>query len=105
MPSMLAARDAQASRLAELGRAFKRQLPRRLTVAEKHCMDRAVRLTFRAEQAALDPKVCANNVVRLDNAATRARGAWQRLIAAYSLTTARTPLRELLEREAQHGQN
>lgn len=95
--------DTQAHRLEELRRAFKRQLRCRLTVVEKQTMLRAVRLVFRAEQAALDPEVTANDLVRLDNAANRARLAWLRVVAVHAKSDAAPQplfpsLGELLER-------
>jgi hypothetical protein len=96
MLSDAGASAAQAARLAELRRAFKRMLPRRLTVAEKAVLARAVHLTLRAEAAALDPNTCANDVVRLDGAANRARLAWARL-AAVQRTAPRTSAPSLSE--------
>jgi hypothetical protein len=62
------------ARHKELRAAFKRMVPhRRLTVAEKQVLSRAVALTAKAELAALDPDSDHNDVVRLDGAAELGR--------------------------------
>jgi hypothetical protein len=48
---------AQEQRIAQLRRAFQKQLRRKPTVIEKAAMERAIRLTVRAEQVALDQSV------------------------------------------------
>lgn len=66
-------------RLAELKRALQRQLKRKPKVYEKAALDRAALMTLRAETAALDPKATSEDVVRLDNAARRARQDFERI--------------------------
>src|SRR5262245_22464001 len=70
MPVLSRSQDA---RVKQLRRAYQRQLKRRPTMIERTAMERAARLTSRAEAAAVDPNVPADLVVRLDNAAARAR--------------------------------
>jgi len=98
---MLATSEAQAQRLKELRAAFKRMLPIRLTNLEKAVMDRAARLTLRAEIAAGDPGVLINDVVRIDGAAHRARNAWARLCSAKQRTSPAPSLKDYLEHR--HG--
>jgi hypothetical protein len=66
-------------RLAELRRALQRQLRRKGTAIELAALDRAALMTLRAEMAALDPKASSNDIVRLDNAARRARADFERV--------------------------
>jgi hypothetical protein len=68
-----AASDAQARRVLALRRAYQRELRHRPTTIQKALIDRAATLTALAERAALDPAVTANDLVRLDNKAERAR--------------------------------
>jgi hypothetical protein len=90
--------DAQARRQVELHRAFKKMLPIRLTNAQKLVLSRAVRLTLRAEMALSDATVTANDLVRLDNAARRARAEWGRLASTHKPKEPPLPLlSELLE--------
>jgi len=70
-----------ADRLHELLRAYQRQLKRRPTTVERVAMQRAALLTVRAEAANYDAKATSNDIVRLDNAARRARADFERLIA------------------------
>jgi hypothetical protein len=58
------------------------QLKRKPTTEEVTALNRSVRLTLRAELAATDPDVSANDIVRLDGAAARARKAWTRMVEA-----------------------
>jgi hypothetical protein len=80
-PSVAQARrlEAQARRKSELYRALKRELPVRLTARQKIALNRAVNLTHKAELAALDPDITANDLVRLDRCAAAARAAWSRV--------------------------
>src|SRR6516162_2390118 len=63
----------QSRRVEELRRAFQKNLKRKLTVLERAAMERAMRLTVRAEQAALDQSVPVDLVTRIDNSAQRAQ--------------------------------
>src|SRR5262245_37699757 len=74
--------DASDRRIAELRRAFQRALRRRPTMIERTAIERAARLTWRAEVAAVDPNATLDDVVRLDNAAARARSRLEALIGA-----------------------
>ena len=67
------------ARLAELKRVFQRQLRRKPTAYEKAALDRAALLTLRAEIAARDIGSNSDDVVRLDNAARRARNDFERI--------------------------
>src|SRR5262249_45727001 len=71
--AMPSASAEQERRIRELRRAFQRVLKRRPTVIERTAMERAARLTARAEAAALDPAVTLDDLVRIDNLAARAR--------------------------------
>jgi hypothetical protein len=64
--------DAQARRVEELRRAFQRLLNRRPTLIEKATMLRAAALVARAEALALDPSADVNELVKLNNLASRA---------------------------------
>ena len=97
---MSSPRDAQAKRTVALRRSLLRLLKRKPTTAERHMLDRAARLTARAEAAANDHTVPINDVVRIDNAAARARAAWARLAG-----TRRAPqVLSLAEHLARHGE-
>jgi hypothetical protein len=69
------ASEAQAHRVTTLKRAYQRSLGSKPTVIQKSLIDRAAVMTAKAEAAALDSAVTANDVVRLDNAASKARAA------------------------------
>jgi hypothetical protein len=71
---------AQERRMAQLRRAYQRVLRRKPTMIERAAMERAARLTARAEVAALDPDATLDDVVRIDNAAARARARLADLI-------------------------
>jgi hypothetical protein len=73
------AKTAAMRRLAELQRALQRTLKRKPTEIERTALQRAALLSLRAEIAAFDPHADSNDVVRLDNAARRARGDFERL--------------------------
>ena len=60
-------------RLQQLKKAYQRELRRKPTSVQSQLMDRAALLTVRAEAAVYDAKTTANDVVRLDRAAQRAR--------------------------------
>ena len=61
------------ARIAQLRRAFGRGLGRKPDTTEQLALDRAARLTARAEAAAHDPNVTANDLVRIDRLAAAAR--------------------------------
>jgi hypothetical protein len=71
----MSAESSNKSRFLVLRRAFQRALGTKPTLHQKMLRDRAAVLTVKAEQAALDPATSANDVVRLDGAAARARAA------------------------------
>ena len=76
------ASHAQVRRTSALRRAFQRELGRKPTCLQRAAMDRAATMTAKAEAAALDPATTANDVVRLDNAAARARAEMFAMFAA-----------------------
>jgi hypothetical protein len=80
--AMSAASHAQVSRTLALKRAFQRELGRKPTCLQRTAIDRAATLTAKAEAAALDPVTTANDVVRLDHAAARARAEMFAMFAA-----------------------
>jgi hypothetical protein len=73
--SAMSAESSNKSRFLVLRRAFQRALGTKPTIQQKLLRDRAAVLTVKAEAAALDPATSANDVVRLDGAAARARAA------------------------------
>jgi hypothetical protein len=77
-----AASHAQVRRTSALRRAFQRELGRKPTCLQRTAMDRAATMTAKAEAAAFDPATTANDVVRLDNAAARARAEMFAMFAA-----------------------
>jgi hypothetical protein len=62
-----------AKRVAYLKRIFARGVGRTPSAKQKLAVARAALLTAAAEAAALDPATTANDLVRLDGAASRAR--------------------------------
>jgi hypothetical protein len=81
-PAMSSPIATPERRVAELRRAFMRCLRRKPTMIERTAVERAARLTARAEMAALDPSATLDDVVRLDNCAERARSKLSDLIGA-----------------------
>jgi hypothetical protein len=79
MPSVS---DIHARRTKELHRAFKSELPVKLTISERAVLDRAVRLTVKAELAAADPSTDLNDIFRIENLAARSRAAWSQVVSA-----------------------
>ncbi len=65
--------DAQTKRVAQLKRAYQKQLHAHPTTIQRTLMTRAAVLTAKAEACALDPHVSLEDLVRLDNVAARAR--------------------------------
>jgi hypothetical protein len=59
-----------------LRRSFQRELGRRPTLLQRELRDRAADWTAKANLARLDPTMSANDLVRLDGAASRARAEW-----------------------------
>jgi hypothetical protein len=53
-----------------------------MPIVQRTAMDRAATMTAKAEAAAFDPATTANDVVRLDNAAARARAEMFAMFAA-----------------------
>jgi hypothetical protein len=66
-------------RLREIKRSLQRQARRKLNAYEQAALDRAAIMTLRAEIAAFDVKATSNDLVRLDNAARRARADFERI--------------------------
>jgi hypothetical protein len=84
-------------RLGQLKRALQRQLNRKPTDYEKAMLDQTARMMLKAEMVVFDPKVSANDCVRIDGAARRARQDFARLVASKrSDTNERTPLHVML---------
>jgi hypothetical protein len=81
-PDKSATSTAQERRAQALRRAFQRTLGHKPTTLQRTLMDRAAIMTARAEIAAADPATSANDCVRLDGAAARARAAMFEAIAA-----------------------
>lgn len=54
-------------------RGYQRELGRKPSTTQKQLMDRAALLSVKAEIAVYDPRTTANDVVRLDRQAQRAR--------------------------------
>jgi hypothetical protein len=89
------------ARLVELKRALQRQLKRRPTAYEKAALDRAALMTVRAEIAAYDPNASSEDVVRLDNAARRARNDFERIALPHTSPESPRPL--LSQLRAKHS--
>jgi hypothetical protein len=91
-------------RLKEFRRALQRQARRKLKAHEQNALERAARMLLRAEIASLDPNSDSNDVVRLDNAARRARLDYER-IANISTAPKPKPARTMadIERELAHA--
>jgi hypothetical protein len=68
-----AATDALTKRIAFLRKAYAKGLGHRPSALQSAAILRAARLTALSEQAALSPETSANDLVRLDGAAYRAR--------------------------------
>jgi hypothetical protein len=91
--------DAQKraqTRLDELKRAFQRLIKRRPNVYEKQLLDRAALMTLRAESAVCDGKSSSNDIVRLDNAARRARADFERVCGLATKKTSTATLAQAL---------
>jgi len=80
--AMSAVSQVQVRRTLALKRAFQRELGRKPTCLQRTAIDRAATLTAKAEAAVLDPLTTANDVVRLDHAAARARAEMFAMFAA-----------------------
>jgi hypothetical protein len=91
------------ARLDELKRALQRQLNRRPTTFERAAMDRAALMTLRAEIAARDPDATSADVVRLDNAARRARNDFCALARIGERKPKRRSMAELEAEVRAHG--
>jgi hypothetical protein len=77
------------------------ELKRKPTTVEITALNRAIRLTLRAELAAADPHTCLDDVVRVDGAAGKARKAWRRLVEMRRLPA--PSLRDAWAQEVRHG--
>ena len=65
--------DALERHVAALRRSFQRKLRHRPTLLQRELMHQAAILTAKAKQAALDPSVTLDDLVRVNGAASRAR--------------------------------
>jgi hypothetical protein len=91
MPMVTSVQLGQQERTTRLLRAYQKRLARKPTELERTAMVRAATLSARAEAAALDPTVDTDLVVRLDNAAARARQHMDALIGAPVRVVRRSP--------------
>jgi hypothetical protein len=87
----------QARRYAEIRRQLQRLLGRKPSPSEKFQLDRAARLSAKAEAVAADARATTNDVVRIDRLARLARLDWQRLVAAEKAKATSSPLATYLE--------
>jgi hypothetical protein len=90
-----------AKRVEYLKRLFARGIGRTPTAKQKLALNRAALLTAKAEQAAVDPLTSANDLVRLDGAASRARRDLQYLIDRRAPETGATLLDRYLAGEGE----
>lgn len=74
--------DALSKRIAHFKKAFGKGLGHKPSTLQSAAILRAATLTAKAEAAALDPGTTANDVVRLDHAAARARAEMFAMLAA-----------------------
>jgi hypothetical protein len=96
--------DALSKRIAYFRKAFARGLGRKPSALESAAMMRAARLTALAEAAALDLNTNANDLVRLDNVAQRARREMEAtLVAKREPDDGATDLDRYLQRRAAEG--
>jgi hypothetical protein len=65
--------DAQSKRIAQLRRAYQKQLNAHPTTIQRALMHRAAVMTAKAEACACDPHTSLDDLVRVDHAAQRAR--------------------------------
>jgi hypothetical protein len=86
-----------AKRVAYFKRLFARGVGKTPTALQKMAIARAAVLTAKAESAALDPKCTANDAVRLDHAAARARRDMAAVLKVAK--PAHVPLRERIAAE------
>jgi hypothetical protein len=88
--------DALLTKRAEyFKRLFAKGIGRTPSGKQKFALARAATLTAAAERAATDPLVSANDLVRLDNSARRARTELQHLIEQGRPKAATATLAEL----------
>jgi hypothetical protein len=85
------------ARLAQLKRALQKRLKRKPTTYERTLLDNAALLALRAETAVSDPHVHGDTIVRLNNAARRARNDFENIcgLDAPKRKQQRPTLREL----------
>jgi hypothetical protein len=76
--------DDQSKRVAQLRRAYQRQLGQHPTTIQRGLMTRAAMMTAKAEACACDPHVTLDDLVRVDHAAQRAR---IEMMASFERTT------------------
>jgi hypothetical protein len=74
--------DALKKRIDHLRKAYAKGLGHRPSTLQAAAIDRAARLSARAEAAACNPDISANDLVRLDGCASRARDAMEALLKA-----------------------
>jgi len=94
-----------AARLQAIRRALQSLAKRKLRAFEQDALETAARLAFRAEVASLDIRSDSNDVVRLSNAARRARADYLRIagIVEHTAKPKRKPSMADLEAELAHG--
>jgi hypothetical protein len=73
--------DALSKRIRHFKKAFGKGLGHKPSTLESAAILRAATLSAKAELAALDPTTSANDLVRLDNAAARARADMRAALA------------------------
>ncbi len=86
--------DVLSKRIAHLRKAYAKGLGRKATTLEAAAINRAAMLTAKAEAAGCDANCSPNDVVRLDNAAARAR-----LAMSAALKRKPPPMKSLQEYE------
>lgn len=93
--------DVHARRVRALKAAFQRQLGHKPNVIERMLRDHAAVTMAKAEAAARDPSISANDFRALDSAARRARNEFEAVAKAREPTL--VPLRERLAAEAEQS--
>lgn len=78
-------------RLQTLKQGYQRELRRKPTAIQKQLMDRAALLSVKAEIAVYDTTTSANDIVRLDRQAQRAREEMRRSFERPNPTSADAP--------------
>jgi hypothetical protein len=90
--------DPVQKRLREIKVMLRAQAPRgHLTRLQRFALNRAVRMTFFAEQALANPATCLDDCVRVDRLAEQCRAKWQHMAELHKTESKRTPsLQELI---------